>query len=315
MLAIKANRSTLRRLLEAIGQMEDFMAQASSIASSEQRFAQIIAGSEKDKLQTISGPNDLWPLMREEAERKAKEEPILGSYFHATILNHRTFGDALSFRLASKLDNPMLPTMLIRDVIGEATHDDPEILRAAEIDIIATYTRDPACEDLSSPFLFFKGFHALQAHRIAHWLWNKERRTLAQFFQNQISVTLGVDLHPAARVGSGIMLDHATGIVIGETAVVEDDVSILHSVTLGGTGKTGGNRHPTIRRGVLLSAGCKIIGNIEVGVNAKVGAGSVVLNDVPPNVTVAGIPAKVVGHPHQQIPAHDMDHVKGFADL
>ncbi len=315
MLAIKANRSTLRRLLEANGRLGDFMAQASSIVSSEQRFAQIIAGSEKDKLQTISGPNDLWPLMREEAERKAKEEPILGSYFHATILNHRTFGDALSFRLASKLDNPMLPTMLIRDVIAEATHDESEILRAAEIDIIATYTRDPACEDLSSPFLFFKGFHALQAHRIAHWLWNKERRTLAQFFQNQISVTLGVDLHPAARVGSGIMLDHATGIVIGETAVVEDDVSILHSVTLGGTGKTGGHRHPLIRRGVLLSAGCKIIGNIEVGVNAKVGAGSVVLNDVPPNVTVAGIPAKVVGHPHQQIPAHDMDHVKGFADL
>ena len=315
MLAIKANRSTLRRLLEANGRLGDFMAQASSIVSSEQRFAQIIAGSEKDKLQTISGPNDLWPLMREEAERKAKEEPILGSYFHATILNHRTFGDALSFRLASKLDNPMLPTMLIRDVIAEATHDESEILRAAEIDIIATYTRDPACEDLSSPFLFFKGFHALQAHRIAHWLWNKERRTLAQFFQNQISVTLGVDLHPAARIGSGIMLDHATGIVIGETAVVEDDVSILHSVTLGGTGKTGGHRHPTIRRGVLLSAGCKIIGNIEVGVNAKVGAGSVVINDVPPNVTVAGIPAKVVGHPHQQIPAHDMDHVKGFADL
>ena len=160
---------------------------------------------------------------------------------------------------------------------------------------MATYTRDPACDDLSSSFLFFKGFHALQAHRIAHWLWNKERRTLAQFFQNQISVTLGVDLHPAARVGSGIMLDHATGIVIGETAVVEDDVSILHSVTLGGTGKTGGDRHPKIRRGVLLSAGCKIIGNIEVGINAKVGAGSVVLNDVPPNVTVAGIPAKVVG--------------------
>ena len=315
MLAIKANRSTLRRLLEANGRLGDFMAQASSIVSSEQRFAQIIAGSEKDKLQTISGLNDLWPLMREEAERKAKEEPILGSYFHATILNHRTFGDALSFRLASKLDNPMLPTMLIRDVIAEATHDESEILRAAEIDIIATYTRDPACEDLSSPFLFFKGFHALQAHRIAHWLWNKERRTLAQFFQNQISVTLGVDLHPAARIGSGIMLDHATGIVIGETAVVEDDVSILHSVTLGGTGKTGGHRHPLIRRGVLLSAGCKIIGNIEVGVNAKVGAGSVVLNDVPPNVTVAGIPAKVVGHPHQQIPAHDMDHVKGFADL
>jgi serine O-acetyltransferase len=295
--------------------MEGFMAQATHLINSEQRFAQIIAGSEKGELKTIRGPDDLWPLMREEAERKAKEEPILGSYFHATILNHRTFGDALSFRLASKLDNPMLPTMLIRDVIAEATYDDSEILSSAEIDIIATYTRDPACDDLSSSFLFFKGFHALQAHRIAHWLWNKERRTLAQFFQNQISVTLGVDLHPAARVGSGIMLDHATGIVIGETAVIEDDVSILHSVTLGGTGKTSGDRHPKIRRGVLLSAGCKIIGNIEVGVNAKVGAGSVVLNDVPPNVTVAGIPAKVVGDPHDQIPAHDMDHVRGFADL
>ena len=291
------------------------MAQANHLINSEKRFAQIIAGSEKDQLKAINGPEDLWPSMREEAERKAEEEPILGSYFHATILNHRSFGDALSFRLASKLDNPMLPTMLIRDVIAEAIDDDSEILSSAEIDIMATYTRDPACDDLSSSFLFFKGFHALQAHRIAHWLWNKERRTLAQFFQNQISVTLGVDLHPAARVGSGIMLDHATGIVIGETAVVEDDVSILHSVTLGGTGKTGGDRHPKIRRGVLLSAGCKIIGNIEVGINAKVGAGSVVLNDVPPNVTVAGIPAKAVGDPHDQIPAHDMDHVRGFADL
>ncbi len=291
------------------------MTQALTIINSEQRFAQIIAGSEKSELKNLTGPTDLWPLMREEAERKAKEEPILGSYFHATILNHRTFGDALSFRLASKLDNPMLPTMLIRDVIAEATDNDSGILSAAEIDIVATYTRDPACDDLSSSFLFFKGFHALQAHRIAHWLWQQQRRTLAQFFQNQISVTLGVDLHPAARLGSGIMFDHATGIVIGETAVVEDDVSILHSVTLGGTGKTSGDRHPKIRRGVLLSAGCKVIGNIEVGCNAKVGAGSVVLNDVPPNVTVAGVPAKVVGEHHDEIPAHDMDHVKGFADL
>ncbi|MEM7078182.1 MAG: serine O-acetyltransferase [Pseudomonadota bacterium] len=246
--------------------------------------------------------------MRQEAACKAAEEPILGSYFHATILNHRTFTDALSFRLASKLDNPMLPTMLIRDVIGEATTNDPSLLSAAEIDILATYTRDPACEDLTTPFLFYKGFHALQAHRVAHWLWSEGRRTLAQFFQNQISVTLGVDIHPAARMGSGIMFDHATGIVIGETAVVEDDVSILHSVTLGGTGKTSGDRHPKIRKGVLLAAGCKVIGNIEVAQNAKVGAGSVVLEDVPENATVAGVPAKVVGHLRNQVPAHDMDH-------
>lgn len=273
----------------------------------EERFRQILAelpGNAKAEL--ING-QDLWQLMRTEASVKASEEPILGSYFHATILNHANFGSALSFRLASKLDTPMLPTMLIRDVIQEALLEDPGILRAAEIDVLATFSRDPACADLTTPFLFYKGFHALQAHRIAHWLWLQGRRTLAQFFQNQISVTLGVDIHPAAKVGSGIMLDHATGIVVGETAVIEDDVSILHSVTLGGTGKVSGDRHPKIRRGVLLAAGCKIIGNIEVGEGAKVGAGSVVLDNVPPFVTVAGVPARVVGGTRGTVPAHEMD--------
>lgn len=280
----------------------------SNVSPIAERFNQVIADAEAPGLASVSGPGDLWPLMRSEAERKAAEEPILGSYFHATILNHATLGDALSFRLASKLDNPMLPTMLIRDVIGEAMAEDDNLLSSAGIDILATYTRDPACDDLTTPFLFYKGFHALQAHRVAHWLWQHSRQTLAQFFQNQISVTLGVDIHPAARVGSGIMFDHATGIVIGETAVVEDDVSMLHSVTLGGTGKTSGDRHPKIRKGVLLSAGCKVIGNIEVGTNAKVGAGSVVLSDVPPNVTVAGVPAKVVATGQADtIPAHEMD--------
>jgi serine O-acetyltransferase len=250
----------------------------------------------------------LWDAMRYEAQLKAQHEPILGSYFHATILNHRSFRSALSFRIASRLDTPMLPTMMIRDVIEEALDDAPSILTSAEIDILATYTRDPACDDVSTPFLYFKGFHALQAYRIAHWLWHKDRRALAQFFQNQISVTLAVDIHPAARIGSGIMLDHATGIVIGETAVVEDDVSILHSVTLGGSGKVSGDRHPKIRRGVLLSAGCKVIGNIEVGEGAKVGAGSVVLHDVPAHVTVAGVPAQIVGRPACPSPALDMDH-------
>lgn len=259
----------------------------------------------------FAASEDLWDVMRDEAARRAEEEPILGSYFHATILNHHSLAAALSFRLASKLDNPMLPTMLIRDVIGEAMEADPTMLTSAEIDILATYTRDPACTDLCSPFLFFKGYHALQAHRIAHWLWNNERRTLAQFFQSQISVTLSVDIHPAARIGSGIMLDHATSIVIGETAVVEDDVSILHSVTLGGSGKDSGDRHPKIRAGVLLSAGCKVIGNIEVGRGAKVGAGSVVLEDVPPHTTVAGVPARVVGKPGEDSPALGMDHSIG----
>ncbi|MCE2426023.1 MAG: serine O-acetyltransferase, partial [Pseudomonadales bacterium] len=205
--------------------------------------------------------------MRLEATQKAAEEPILGSYFHAT-----------SFRLASKLDNPMLPTMLIRDVIGEAMTSDAGILDGALVDIMATFDRDPACEDLSTPFLFFKGFHALQAHRVAHWLWQQDRHTLALFFQSQISFGLGVDIHPAAEMGRGIMIDHATGIVIGETSVVEDDVSILHAVTLGGSGKETGDRHPKVRHGVLLGAGSKVIGNIEIGTGAKVGAGSVVLD-------------------------------------
>ena len=250
---------------------------------------------------------DLWQKARAEAELKVSEEPILGSYFHATILNHTSFGAALSFRLASRLDNPMLPTMLIRQVIEEAISDDPTILEAAETDVLASFTRDPACDDLTTPFLFHKGFHALQAYRIAHWLWLHDRRTLAQFFQSQISVGLGVDIHPAARIGRGLMLDHATGIVVGETAVIDDDVSVLHSVTLGGTGKETGDRHPKIRRGVLLAAGCKIIGNIEVGEGAKVGAGSVVLHDVPAHVTVAGVPAVIVGKPREESPALDMD--------
>ena len=245
--------------------------------------------------------------MRSEAAAKVQEEPILGSYFHATILNHDSIHSALSFRLASKLDNPMLPTMLIRDVIEQALLADHTILEAASADMLAVFDRDPACTDLTTPFLFYKGYHALQAYRISHWLWLHERTTLACFFQGQVSVGLGVDIHPAARIGKGVMLDHATGIVVGETAVVEDDVSMLHSVTLGGTGKESGDRHPKIRKGVLLGAGCKVIGNIEVGEGSKVGAGSVVLEDVPPHVTVAGVPAVVVGKPDANQPALDMD--------
>jgi serine O-acetyltransferase len=284
------------------------MSNTATSSNLQNRFDEVMQGQHTSSLQTMNSLDDLWPVMREEAKSKAAEEPILGSYFHATILNHKSFADALSFRLASKLDNPMLPTMLIRDVIAEAADAQMDILSAAEIDIIANFNRDPACRDLSSAFLFFKGYHALQAHRIAHWLWQQQRYTLAQFFQNQISVTLGVDIHPAAQIGSGIMFDHATGIVIGETAVIEDDVSILHSVTLGGTGKSGGDRHPKIRKGVLLSAGSKVIGNIEIGVNAKVGAGSVVLEDVPANVTVAGVPARIVGKvASDTAPAYTMD--------
>lgn len=250
----------------------------------------------------------LWEIMRREAEVISAAEPLLSGYLNTAILNHDSFEAALSFRLASKLESSLLPLVLMRDVVEEALKSDPNISETVQYDIAAVYARDPACDDVSMAFLFLKGFQALEVQRIAHWLWTNGRRTLAKLLQNQISEQLGVDMHPAARLGRGIMLDHATGIVIGETAVVEDDVSILHAVTLGGTGNETGDRHPKIRRGVLLSAGCKIIGNIEVGEGAKVGAGSVVLANVPPHVTVAGVPAKIVGKPRDPEPALSMDH-------
>ena len=259
---------------------------------------------------TLDLPPDasLWNIMRREAERNIALEPVLAGYLSAAILNHDGFDAALSFRLASKLESSLLPPTLIRQVVEEAIASDPSIRAAAQHDLAAVYSRDPACDDLITAFLFLKGFHALQAQRIAHWLWRNDRRTLATLFQSKISARLGVDMHPAARLGRGIMFDHATGIVVGETAVIEDDVSVLHSVTLGGTGNETGDRHPKIRRGVLLSAGCKIIGNIEVGEGAKVGAGSVVLTNVPPHVTVAGVPARIVGTPKDKEPALSMDH-------
>ena len=250
----------------------------------------------------------LWEIMRFEATRAAHAEPLLEGYLNTTVLNHDRFENALSFKLADKLTSALLPISMLRDLVEEAFRADPDIVESACHDIAAVYARDPACDDITFAFLSLKGFHALEAQRVAHWLWRNDRRELAKLLQNQISECLGVDMHPAARLGRGIMLDHATGIVVGETAVIEDDVSILHSVTLGGTGNEGGDRHPKIRRGVLLSAGCKIIGNIEVGEGAKVGAGSVVLADVPPHVTVAGVPARIVGKPRDPEPALSMDH-------
>ena len=259
----------------------------------------------------LAGEFDLWDQLREEAETAAIKEPILGSFYHAAVLNHDSFACALSFLLANKLDSQVLPSMLLRDVAMEILESDPSVCHAAQVDAVAMFQRDPACPDHLTPFLYYKGYHALQAYRIANRLWRADRRDLARFIQNEVSAKLGVDIHPAARIGCGLLLDHATGIVIGETAVIEDDVSILHSVTLGGTGKEGGDRHPKIRRGVLLSAGCKIIGNIVVGEGAKVGAGSVVLRDVPPRVTVAGVPAREVGPASSNLPAYDMDHSLG----
>jgi serine O-acetyltransferase len=253
----------------------------------------------------------VWERIRREAAAEADKEPMLASFLHATILNHHNLEAALSFHLANMLDSPTASSLLLREVIEEAFNSCPDIGKAIRCDLIAVEERDSACHTLAVPFLYFKGFHALQIQRVTHCLWNNGRQSLALFFQNRVSGELGVDIHPAARMGHGIMLDHATGLVIGETAVVGNNVSILQSVTLGGTGKEDGDRHPKVGDGVLISAGAKILGNISIGEGAKVGAGSVVLQDVPPHTTVAGVPAKVVGKPASENPALEMDH--GFS--
>jgi serine O-acetyltransferase len=253
-------------------------------------------------------PDPIWQTVREEAAGEAESEPILASFLHATILNHGSLEDALSFRLAGKLESVSLPAMLIREVIDDAFRESPEIGEAMRLDIRAVHERDPACRGLSEPLLYRKGFHALEAFRVSHWLWRGGRHALALHLQNRTSQVFGADIHPAARLGSGIFIDHATGVVIGETAVVEDDVSMLHEVTLGGTGKESGDRHPKIRRGVLLSVGAKILGNVEVGEGAKIGAGSVVLSDVPAHRTAVGVPARIIGGVETDQPALEMNH-------
>jgi serine O-acetyltransferase len=255
----------------------------------------------------MSSTDPVWDMIKKTTAEQAEAEPILASFLHATILNHSALEDALSFQLANKLDSPTASALLIREMVEEALSSSASIGEAARADIVATFERDSACDCVSTPLMFYKGFHALQAYRVAHWLWNNERRPLAMFLQNQISTAFSIDIHPAAQIGKGIMLDHGTGIVIGETAVVEDNVSIMQSVTLGGTGKESGDRHPKIREGVLIGAGSKILGNIEIGKGVHISAGSVVLKAVPDHKVVAGVPAEIIGESLASQPALDMN--------
>jgi serine O-acetyltransferase len=251
----------------------------------------------------------VWAQLRVEAMQAAAEEPLLASYLHASILHHDRIEDALSYHLAQKLGHGDLPALQLREVIREAYTANPQIAIMAVRDMRVVRERDPACRTYLQPFLYFKGYGGLQSYRIAHWLWEQEREILAYHLQSRVSELFAVDIHPAAQIGAGVFIDHAHGIVIGETAVVEDDVSMLHSVTLGGTGKAGGDRHPKIRRGVLIGAGAKVLGNIEVGEDARIAAGSVVLEDVPARCTVAGIPARPIGGAccEGSTPAEEMD--------
>ncbi|MFN3614252.1 MAG: serine O-acetyltransferase [Rubrimonas sp.] len=256
----------------------------------------------------LASLDPVWTTIRDEAEEMARSEPLVASLAHTVILHHDTLEDALSFRMAQKLGHPDLPEMVLREVAAKAFDDDPGIGAAARADIVAVRDRDPACHRFIDPVLFFKGFQALVAQRVANWLWRQGRRDLAQYLQMRMSEVFTVDIHPGATLGKGIMIDHAHGIVIGETAVVGDDVSMLHSVTLGGTGKECGDRHPKIGDGVLIGAGAKILGNIRVGARSRIAAGSVVLQPVPPCKTVAGVPARVVGDAGCSNPSHAMDH-------
>lgn len=248
-----------------------------------------------------------WLTLKEEAKKVVEQEPLLASYLHACILTHHNFESSLSFILSNKMTDEVMPALAIREVFDEAYLLNPAIVDAAIADIKAVFDRDPAVHSYLTVLIHFKGFQSIQVHRLANYLWNKERRDLSLFIQSRNSEVFGVDIHPAARIGQGVMFDHATGIVVGETTVIEDNVSILQSVTLGGTGNESGDRHPKIRQGVMVGSGAKILGNIEIGRGTKVGAGSVVLNDVPAHVTVAGVPAKVVGRPCCENPCETMD--------
>ncbi len=251
----------------------------------------------------------VWQRLRFEAEEAARREPALAGFFNAAVLSHESLAQALCYQLAQKAGGPDMNALQIREVCKQAFIEDKSILRCVERDLQAVSDRDPACRTLLQPFLFFKGFLGLQTHRVAHWLWHQDRDVLAFFMQSRTSELYGVDIHPAAKMGCGIMMDHATGVVIGETAVVGDDCSFMHGVNLGGTGKEFTDRHPKVGKGVLIGADAKILGNIKIGDYARIGASSVVLEDVQCGCTVAGVPAKVIACIDCEEPAKAMDHL------
>jgi serine O-acetyltransferase len=249
----------------------------------------------------------VWGRIRREAEEVVRREPELASFIYSTVLHHDSLEATVVYRVAERLNHAALSSGLIQQAYMDALRDESSIGEIFRADIMAICDRDPATRRLIEPVLYYKGFHAIQTHRLAHWLWNKGRRDFALYLQSRSSAAFGVDIHPAARIGRGIFLDHATAVVVGETAMIEDDVSLLHGVTIGGTGKEAGDRHPKIRYGVMIGAGAKILGNIEVGHCARIAAGSVVIRSVPNNVTVAGVPAKVIGVAGCPEPARTMD--------
>ncbi len=263
----------------------------------------------------VTAPNELWSAIREAGIAAVERDRLMAEAVCDAVLSHAEFPAALARVLSRKLADHAVSAGRLATLFAETMREEPAICDAAMADLSAIRDRDPACPDLLTPFLFFKGFHALQTYRFAHYLWARGRIHLALHLQGRSSDVFAVDIHPAATLGHGILLDHGTGIVIGETAIIEDDVSILQGVTLGGTGKAVGDRHPKVRRGVLIGAGAKILGAIEIGQGAKVGAGSVVLETVHSFTTVVGNPARVVGSRHTSMPALTMDQTLPATDF
>lgn len=251
--------------------------------------------------------DELWRRIYAEGELAIKHDHTLSSFIYAAILKHKNLQMAVINRLSDRLYHDDLDRDVLQQTFIEAAKTIENFNEILSEDIAAVFELDPACNRIMEVLLYLKGFHALQSHRLAHVLWQQGRKDFAYYMQSRSSSVFQTDIHPAAQIGKGIFLDHATGLVIGETAIVEDHVSILHSVTLGGTGKIGGDRHPKIRSGVLIGAGAKILGNIEVGAGSKIASGSVVLKDVPAGVSVAGVPARIIGKAGCVEPARNMD--------
>ena len=251
----------------------------------------------------------VWDRVRSEAEDAVVAEPAIGGFIHTCVLQHSSFDNALAHRVSSKLASAEISDQTLRDICSKAISNDPQVANAARADVMAVVDRDPACNRYMQPLLYFKGFLAVQAYRVSNWLWHTNQRDMAYFFQMRTSEVFGIDIHPAAKIGKGLMIDHAHSIVIGETSVVGDNVSMLHSVTLGGTGKEDEDRHPKIGDGVMIGAGAKVLGNIKVGNCCRIAAGSVVLQGIPPKKTVAGVPAKIVGEAGCSTPSIKMDQI------
>ena len=290
------SRSTRNRLKEVEG--DDFVA-----------FLQrAVEECRQNKQRGRRGGRDLvWERVRQEAQAAAAEEQLLASFLYSTVVNHATLESALAFHLANKLASPTLPSTILNEIFRRAMRETPDYGHIMRFDLLAVADRDPACTRIIDALLFFKGFHALQAHRVAHWLWQQRRYPLALSLQSQVSKELQIDIHPAARIGFGLFMDHGTGVVIGETARIGNNVSMLHHVTLGGTGTKLGDRHPKVEDGVLIGAGATILGNVTIGRGAMVGACTLLTTDLPPHSSAVGVPGRVIGVPRVATPATEMD--------